>query len=183
MATPSEILGEMYSSAPQQSNALADSISQVQEQITVLTNQIDAIETGICEVAQTNLTTYLNNTKLAEIESIYGGTYQTPFSVSYGSNYGTIDYTTGGITDFKIIDSTGGTVYKYNSTNWDSDTTITKLISDYAFGNDYITRPLVPIGASYGLDAQVSNLTTGQNILQANKTKIDDSITIFKDYI
>ena len=182
MATSKQILGQMVAAAEGQVNNLTDSISQVQSQIDDLTEQIDGVENGQCAVAESDLTDYLENTKLAEIEAAYGTPATTPFSVDYGANYGTINYTTGGITDFTIIDDLGATVYEYGGTHWDSDATITKLVSDYAFGNDYLTRPLVPVGASYGLYPQLSNLTTAKNILTANKNKINSSITSFGDY-
>ncbi len=65
--------------------------------------------------------------------------------------------------------------YEYLGTHWDGDPVITNLITDYAFGNDYLTRPLVPIGATYGLIASRNNLTVAKGILTNNKNKIDQS--------
>ena len=131
---------------------------------------------------ETDLTDYLDNTKLAEIEITWGGVYALPFSMDYGADYGTIDYTTGGLTDFRIIDATAVVVYEYLGTNWDGDTTITKLVTDFAFGNDYLTKPLTG-GASYGLYPNATTLTSAKGILTSDKSKIETSKTIFEDYI
>jgi len=179
MSTPAEILGGMSDIADEQTEGLDSSIDQVQEQIDDYTEEIDGVENGMAAVAESDLTAYLNGTKLAEVEADMGDPFNTPFSVVYGGNYGTIDYTTGGITDFRIIDSTGNTMYNYGD---DSDATITSLVSDYAFANDYLTRPLTS-GATYGLYPNVSALTSAKNILQANKSKIVASKTSFEDYI
>ena len=105
-----------------------------------------------------------------------------PFSVVYGPNYGAIDYTDGGITDFTIVDVTGNVEYAYLGTNWDSDPYIVERIGDYAFGNDYITHP-VGIGAAYGLEPLVAMYEQGKATLLGNKAKIDASVDVFKKYL
>jgi len=182
MADPNEILGGMTDVVDEQVENLDSSISQVQEQIDAYTEEIDGVENGMAGVAESEMTTYLNDTKLAEIQDDYGDPLTIPFSVDYGGNYGTIDYTTGGITDFTIIDNAQIIMYEYGGVNWDSDVTITKLVSDYAFANDYLTRPLTS-GATYGLYPNVETLTSAKNILQANKSKIAASKTTFEDYV
>jgi len=182
MATPSEILGGMIDVADEQAENTQTSIDQVQDQIDDVTEQIDGVENGMCMVAESELTGYLDGTKLPEIEALYGDPYNTPFSVDYGANYGAINYDDGGLTDFRIIDSTGNTMYEYNGTNWDNDPIITKKIDDFAFGNDYLTRPMIS-GASYGLYPKLDALTSAKNLLQSNKTKIVNSKTAFGDYI
>jgi hypothetical protein len=173
----------MSSVAESQVSDLESSIGQVQDQIDSYTEQIDGIENGLCAPAETDLTDYLDNTKLAEVEADYGDPFNTPFSVDYGANYGSISYTTGGITDFRIIDSTGNTMYEYNGVNWDSDATITKLVGDFAFGNDYLTKPLAGGGASYGLYDNLSGMTSAKNLLTADKNKISSSVSVFEDYL
>ena len=182
MATPAEILQQMIDNIPSQVASITDSIAQIQIQIDDLDEQIDGIENGLCAVAESDLTTYLNGTKLTEIEALYGGDFDPPFLVDYGANYGTINYASGGITDWEIIDSLSVLVYKYEGLNWDQDSTIIKLITDYAFGNDYLTKPLSD-SATYGLKPYKSALTTAKNILGANKTKIENSESIFEDYV
>lgn len=177
----SDTLRQMINSAPEQINNINSSISQIDAQIDDLNTQIDGVQNGMCGAAESNLTDYLDNTKLAEIEALYGTPLTIPFSVDYGSEYGTIDYTTGGISDFRIIDTTGNVEYEYLATNWDSDATIVKLIGDYEFGNDYLTRPLTS-GASYGLIPSRDNLIFAKSILQENLDEITASQTALEDY-
>jgi hypothetical protein len=174
-------LREMINVAPDQVENLDGSIDQINNLIEDFNEEIDAITNALCTPAKNELTDYLNNTKLSEIEGLYGDPFNTPFTVDYGPNYGTIAYSTGGIDDFKIADSSGNTMYSYEGVNWDGDTTITKLVEDYAFGNDYLTRPLTT-GASYGIIPNRDNLSTAKALLTANKTKIDESIDVFEDY-
>lgn len=175
MSTPQEILGQMIAVADEQTANLQTSIDQVQDQIDEYLDEIDGVENGLCGVAETDLTGYLDSTKVIELS------YLDADHVDYGPNYGNIDYTDGGITDFSIIDTTGNIIYKYLGINWDGDTIITKLITDFAFGNDYITRPLTS-GATYGLQPNVDALTDAKSILIQNKNKISNSKTIFEDY-
>lgn len=182
MTAPNEILGGMVDAADSQVNNLTESISQVQDQIDDVTEQIDGVENGMCAVAESDLTDYLDNTKLPEIEGLYGTPTTIPFSVDYGPDYGSIDYTTGGITDFRIIDNSGNIKYEYSGINWDSDPDITKWVSDYSFGNDYLTRPLTS-GASYGLYDNLSGLTSAKSLLTQDKNKIAASKTAFEDYL
>lgn len=177
----SDILRKMLNQAPQQVEDLDSSLSQIDALIDDLTEQIDAVTDGLCGVAESNLTTYLDSTKVDELELLYGSGLNTPFSVTYGADYGTIDYTDGGITDFTVFDSTGDIQYEYLGTNWDGDSYIVGLIDDYDFGNDYLTRPLTT-GATYGLIPSRTSLSTGKSILEENKDKISDSIGALEDY-
>ncbi len=140
-------------------------------EINELIKDRNAIQSGVCGNAEQQLRDYLENTKMAEV----GGD-----TVVYGSNFATINFTTGGITDWHI-DATSVSVYEYLGVGWDGDTTIIQLIEDYAFGNDYITRPLTS-GATYGLNPNIAILTIARNILQENKDKLDESIIVFEDY-
>ena len=94
---------------------------------------------------------------------------------------GKIDYTDGGITDFTIVDVTGNVEYSYQDVNWDFDSTIIGLVGDFAYGNDYLTRPLTD-GATYGLIPSKENLTFAKDLLQENSDQIESSITALEDY-
>lgn len=176
MAT-SDILREMINVGPQQVEDIQSSIGQIDSQIDDLNTQIDGVQNGMCVIAELALTDYLENTKIAELEPIYGG---GPYSVIYGPDYGTINYTTGGITDFVIVDVTSVPVYSL-LLNWDADATITKLIDDYEFGNDYLTRPITS-GATYGLIPARDNMLAAKSLLQENSDQIESSITTLEDY-
>jgi hypothetical protein len=177
----SDILRQMINNAPEQVENIQSSIGQIDLQIDDLDEQIDGVQNGMCVPAQNDLTDYLENTKLAEIESLYGNPSTIPFSVEYGGNYGKINFTTGGITDFTIVDVTGNVEYEYSGINWDGDTTITKLVGDFAYGNDYLTKPLTD-GATYGLIPSKENLTFAKGLLQNNSDQIESSITALEDY-
>lgn len=181
MTDPSVILRQMINAAPGEVENIDANITQVDEQIADLEDKIDGVENGLCAVAASDLASYLDGTKLIEIELIYGTPLNTPFSVDYGPEYGTIDYSTGGIIDWEIIDSTGNTMYKYLSTNWDGDSTIIQFISDYAFGNDYLTHPL-GTDAFYGLYPLYDILVQSKTMLENNKAKIEQSETTFEGY-
>ena len=140
----SDILRQMINDAPDQVANINNSIGQIENLIDDLDEQIDALTNGMCAPAEAALTDYLDNTKLPEIEALYGTPFNTPFYVDYGPDYGTIDYTTGGISDWSIKDSSGNIEYSL-TVNWDSDTTISKPIDDYDFANNYLTRPLTSI--------------------------------------
>jgi len=178
MATPAEILREMTENVESQSENLASSISQVEAQIDDLEEQIDGIQNGLCGVAESDLIAYLDGTKIPELEIIYGS---APHTVSYGGTFGTIGYGTGNITDWIILDSTGNPVFEYLGTNWDGDAIITQYITDYSFGNDYLTRPLTS-GATYGLIPRRDNLDIALAILEENKVKVDASEDIMDRY-
>lgn len=172
----SDVLRQMINDSDDQVSDIESSIGQIDGLIDDTQTQIDGLEDGMCTPSENDLTTYLDGPKLSELELLYG-----PCTVSYGPNYGSIDYTDGGIIDWEVLDSTAGVVYKYLGVNWDGDATITKLIGDFDFANDYLTRPLTS-GASYGLKPYKSNLNTAKSLLNQNKTKIADSKTALEDY-
>jgi hypothetical protein len=200
----SNTLRNMINVAPDQADEIENSINQVQNQIDDLNDQIDGVQNGICEkIVSTDATTtfpitmnadstdayvidvpplpiYLDSTKLVEITAIYGTPLNTPFSVEYGPGFGIIDYDTGTVDNFSIVDVSNIIVYSI-SVNWDDDPIIQKFIDDFAFGNDYLTRPLTS-GATYGLIPSRDNLLTAKSILTANKNMIEESETAMEDY-
>lgn len=169
------VLQDMINDAPDQIDAIDSSLSQIQDQIDELTTEIDGITNELCAVAENDLTGYLDSTKLIDLA------YLDADVVVYGADYGTIDYTTGGITDWVILDTTANVIYQYNGINWDNDPIIQKLIDDYAFGNDYLTRPLTS-GATYGLIPSRQARIDAKSILTENKTAVEDSVDVFEDY-
>jgi hypothetical protein len=172
-------LQNMRDDAPDQVLAVESSIGQVEDQIVDLTRQIDAVREELCEADTTALLSYLVDVKYPELQLLYGG---GPFTtITYG-NFGTIGYGTGNISQWIIRDSTGDDVYAYNGINWDDDTSVTTFITDYAFGNDYLTRPLTT-GATYGLIPSRANLYVALGILENNRDKLANSIDVFDRYI
>ena len=177
MTTQSDILREMSDDSEDQADQIQIQIDQIDASIADYNEKIDAVQNGQCDVAENNLTGYLDGTKVPELEILLGGTLE----VVYGADYGTINYTTGGITDFTIIDSLLVVVYEYEGINWDTDAFIQKAIDDFAFGNDYLARPL-DSGATYGLIPNRDSLLSAKSILTNNKQKTIDSKASFADY-
>ena len=60
-------------------------------------------------------------------------------------------------------------------------------MSDYAFGNDYLTRPTYNSGlaneASYGIYPTIANLNVGRGYQVQNQAKVEGSIDVFTRYI
>jgi len=185
MSEASDKLREMIGSAQTESENLQSGISQIEDIKEDVTEQISAIEDGLCTVAADDLTTYLTDVKLPEFQAI-----QPTAVLDFGGDYGSIDYDDGNITDWEIYYMTvvippatpvKVVLYEYEGTGWDSDEDIIKWVEDYDFGNDYLTRPL-DSGATYGLIPYKENLDSALDILNNNKDKVDDSVAILGDY-
>jgi len=178
----------MRDSVPEQSDALANSISQVEEQISELTDQANALETEI--------TTPNESTAIIYIETIILPLYPIGSYVVYGSEFGDIQWDpAGNISDWSIwldvipplpAPPIPVPTLQYTYTPGDYPD-LDVLVDDYAFANDYLTRPLYDSGlgseASYGIYPTISNLETGKEYLENNKTKIDNSEAVLSRYI
>jgi hypothetical protein len=118
------------------------------------------------------------------------------YFVRYGGSYGIINWDPrGNLTDWDIVKSVTPlpplppipiliVVYSYTPGDYP---VLDGLVTDYAFGNDYLTRPLydsgLPSEASYGIYPTIVNLQVGKSYLTNNKTKVDASIGVFSGYI
>ncbi len=187
MSANTQKIEQLIKEAPDKSAALSLNIDAVDDQIDELTEQATAWEDGVCGVAETDLTAYLTGPKLIEVQLTYPTAY-----LAFGGTYGTIDYTTGNITDWVYnIDvitpnptpppptiTTTIPVYWYIP---GLDPIIDVFVADYAFGNDQLTRPLTS-GATYGLFESIDVLGDGRSILTENKAKIDDSVDVLSRY-
>jgi len=196
MPSPSDILGYMSAQADEQVTSLASSIGQVDDQIDVTEEEIDGVENGLCGGVSDStgtMTVYLTEDKLTELQAIWPEVPGTlgPLYIVFGGSYGSIDYTTGNVTDWEyrqdnlvIIPPAPVPVppyyVRYVYTPGD-DTEIDKFKTDYDFGNDYLTRPLTS-GASYGLYDNLAGLNSAKSLLTQDKNKIEASKAIFEDY-
>lgn len=178
-------LNEMFRKIPDQSDALDNNISQLQDIRDELNEQASAVEDAVCGVAESNLTTYLSTTKLSEIQL----TYPTAYLV-FGGTYGTIDYSTGNITDWNyyvnitptpppILPPVPTIIYSYTPGD---DPQIDQWVNDYAYGNELLTKPLDENG-TYGIYAQIANTQTGIDLITANKNKLDAGADVYTRYI
>lgn len=167
-----DILNAMLNAAPDQVGALASNVEAINQQIVELTAQANAIEEGILEVDATALIIYLNDVKLVEFQ------VTEPFAtLVIGASYNVIN-----ISDWEILDASANVIYKYLGVGWDGDAFITELVTDWAFGYDYLTRPLVS-GATYGIYPQISSLSDAKSLLETNKAKIEASIDVLGRYV
>jgi len=186
-------LTQMVRDAPDQSAGLSNPICSVTSEISDLSKQKAALTDGVCGTAEDELVDYLENVKLPEISIDSTAEHR----VEYGPSFGTIHYVTGNISDWAIQELVSITptpppilppvptwvnVYVYLGVGWDDDQDIITWINDFAFGNDYIERPLTS-GATYGLTANISTLGSGRSILQTNKAKVDASVDTLSRYI
>ena len=181
MATPEQNkLLEMYRNIPGQSENYANNISELEDIRDDLIEQSAAVEDAVLAVAEAEAVTFITTTILP----LYPGGY-----VLYGPNFGTIDYTTGGITDWAIWENIPSPVppflpvptivYPYTPGDYPD---LDQLVADYAYGNEYLTKPLDENG-TYGIYANISNSQTAIDLITANKNKIDGGEDVFSRYI
>ncbi|MHA1816199.1 MAG: hypothetical protein ACTSX1_09355 [Candidatus Heimdallarchaeaceae archaeon] len=190
-------LRQMRDAVPEQSDALANSIVQVQEQIADLTAEATSLQSEITTPNELAAIDIIENTILPDKTGNTDSTSEIIiYYVSYGSTFGTINWSpAGNLTDWRIrrsvtpipppvLPSVIVTVYTYTPGDYPD---LDILVNDYAFTNDYLTRPLYASGlgseASYGIYPTISNLQTGKQYLDNNKAKIDSSESVLSRYI
>lgn len=71
-------------------------------------------------------------------------------------------------------------IFKYSYVSGD-DSTIDNFKTQWDFGQDYLILPMGTSG-TYGILDNIDKLTIAKNLLLANKTKINDSITILEPF-
>lgn len=187
MSNPSSVLGDMIAVADEQVENLESSLEQVQEQLDDYNEQATGIEDGQCgsisDDTTGQLTIYLQTTKLQEIQITYPTAY-----LYKGTTYGSIAWSdpgpVGNVTDweYRVDDALPAITYTvvYIYTPGD-DSNIDKWVSDFSFGNDYLTKPFTD-GATYGVYANITALGSALSLLNSNKSKIENSKTSFEDY-
>lgn len=179
-----DTLREMISEVDTTVSNIIGNITQIDTIIDAIQEQIDGITNALTNVCQTNVVDQLTNVKLPTFGA---GAY-----IDYDGTFGDIGYGND-LAGWRIMipapppifplpPDPDIVVYEYGGVGWDGDPTITKGVTDWNFGNDYLTKPLIA-GATYGLIPYQTNLNTAKSMLQANITKLTDSKTIFADYI
>lgn len=182
MATPQEVLQGMIDDSESQVDTLDNQIAQIDSLIDDLEEKATAIEDGQLTPIANQLANYLDSTKVEDIRQYsIGGDVE----VVYGSNYNNLaDIDNASITDWTIIDSTTSAIlYSYNGVNWDSDPLITKYVSDWNYGHDYLIHPLTTFDGTYGIYPNISALNNAKSTLQGSKTKIGNTSSFFGDYV
>jgi hypothetical protein len=184
-------LKEMIDAVDGDVSNITSNISQIDVIITELQEQIDAITNAVTNEDSTALLDYLTDVKLP----VWVGTNPTAYLV-IDSTYGDIGYGND-LKGWRIEEPAAlppfplpppvppdppVVLYEYGGAGWGpGDVLIIGWVSDWDFGNDYLTRPLTS-GASYGLIPYQTNLNSAKTMLQANSTKLTDSKIIFAKY-
>lgn len=195
-----QVLSEMINAAPDQAANIDQSVEQIEEQQDELEAKNAAIRECITDIARDELKAYLEGPKLAELSLLWPAVPGVvgPLYLVFGASYGTIGYGTGNITDWEYRqenlvpsppvppdplpgppDPPYYVRYVYTP---GEDSLIDGWVSDYDFGNDYITHP-VGIGAAYGLEPLVDMYEQAKSTLLGNKDKIEASVDVFKKYL
>lgn len=180
-------LRELIGEADTTVEGIVGNVVQIDDIIAEVQEQIDAITEAVTDVCQTDLVDRLTNVKLPAFQATYPGAY-----LDYDAGFGDLGYGNT-LTGWRIMAPAPPpippappdpdiTVYEYGGTGWDSDASLTQWVSDWDFGNDYITKPLTA-GSTYGLSPYLSNLQSAKSILESNATKISDSKAVFTRYI
>lgn len=181
MATAQEILADMHDNAEGDVEDLDAQLAQIDQLISNLEDEATAIEDALMTVAADDLQAYLDGTKLPEIELLTG----KGVSLIIGSNYNDLPNVGGSanLTDWKIIDSTALNTLYSTAINWDGDVSILDWIADWDFGDDYLTHPLTTFDGTYGIYPNINTLNSARGTVQATRTKVNNSIGVFGDYV
>lgn len=174
-----EILREMVDDVEGQVENLEDQIGQINQRIDEIEGEISVIENTVMTKAANELEGYLDSTKVLELDQIHGA----GCSVIIGPHYNDIaNIDTANLTDWRIVDSIGNTVYQYLGIGWDNDSIVIGYIDDWDFGEDYLTHPLNTFDGDYGLYANLAALVLARTTLTATKDKMAASESVLADY-
>jgi hypothetical protein len=167
MADP--IITAMIADAPEQVVQLTNSIASIDSQISLIQSQQDSLQNNVCSKVATDLELYLTTIKYDP---------DLDYTLSKGSTFNDSLSLTGTITDWNVIDSTGNIIYSYIPGD---DSVIDGYKIQWDFGHDYITLPMSTSG-TYGTLDNIAKLNTAKSLLTANKSKINNSITILDPF-
>lgn len=195
-----EILSEMVESVPGDAESVDKSVEQIEEQQAILEEKNQAIRECVTDKAKDDLKAHLEGPKLAALQILWPEVPLVlgPLYLVFGASYGTIGYGTGNITDWEyrqenlvpsppippeVLPGPPDPPYyvRYVYTPGE-DSLIDGWVSDYDFGNDYMTHP-VGIGAAYGLEPLSDMYDQAKSTLLGNKSKIEASVNVLKKYI
>jgi len=89
-----------------------------------------------------------------------------------------------GIGTIISLRSTGSSIlYEYEGVGWDNDSIITKYISDWDFGKDYLIHPLITFDGTYGIYPNIDIYTKAKTTIEGSKNKISNSEEVLEDYL
>ncbi len=159
-------LREMINNCDQQVEDIDNSINQINSQLSELNEQYDAIRQMLDDITS-DTTSYLEDIKIFEVNGS---------SITYDSDFG--DST---VSSFHILDSTSNPIYEFEGIGWDDDTSIQTWIIQFDFSYDYLVHSL-GITGTYGINDRINQLENAKDLLTLNKSKIENSKTVFEDY-
>jgi len=136
----------------------------------------------ICEGDKTNLFKKdidigftLQNSK--EYSIIENDSEYTPGNDFPFSNFTTVD-----IKD-EVLDDTLTQIWIFELTYSPGNTTIDDLVNEWNFAHNYITTPIGTTTGTYGTQDNIAKLTNAKNMLNKNKTKLENTSVMFGPYI
>lgn len=168
------ILQDMIADAPAQVAATQKSIEQLQASIAVFQAKQDAMQTDIGNVVATDIEAYLIGTKFTPPE----------YYIVKGPNFNKILEASGSIVDWEIYKTNTFPLepsLEYVYTPGD-DTIIDDYKTNWDFAHDYIVKP-VGLTGTYGTQDNIAKLTSSIGLLTSNKTKVNDSVAIFSQFV
>lgn len=169
MSEYSDTLRSMINNADDEVDSLDDATAQIITQIEELEQQRNGILYGMMDPVAIDLSSYLEVVKVPD-EGGVGG------YIVFGLDYGEIN-----VTDWIIYDVLDNPVYIYQGTGWDGDTDIIEWVSQWNFCYDYINHEFGVTG-TYGLQSRIDQLYDALDLILANKSKIENSKTVFEDF-
>lgn len=167
-----EILKQMVDAAPTKIVSNTTSLETIDTEIAALTEQANAIYTGMMTPIAEYLDDYLNHKW-----DTTSGDYVVTFGPTYNQNA-----PTGTLTDWQVTDSTtGDIVYQYGGIGWDSDVGIITNVTNWNWALDYLWREL-GFSGTYGIYDKIEKLNAARGVIQSDLNKYTDSITQFTPF-
>jgi hypothetical protein len=164
-------LNQMHRNIPDIVEQMEENIINLEDIQEELTEQANAIEDAVCGVNKSDAIDLLENTVLPD--------HPTGDYVYYGPTFGIISFgdaedeppiPPGNLVDWAIMKTIpllpDIPVYVYFPGDYPE---LDQWVSDYAWGNNYLTKPLDTSG-TYGLYENIDQINTGLGVLNANKT-------------
>lgn len=167
-----EILKQMVDAAPIKVVSNTTSLQTIDTETAALTEQANAIKTGMMDIIASDLDTYLR-----DMWDISGG----DFSIIYGPTFNQ-NAPTGTLTDWQVTDSTtGDIVYQYGGIGWDGDVQIIEYVTNWNWALDYLWREMGFTG-TYGIYDKIEKLNAARGVIQSDLNKYAASIEQFTPF-
>ena len=172
-------LSDMLATFPTQIEQLENTVTQMGEQISALTEKKEVFD---------NILSKMKDTAEDILDSFkeYFETENPDCVIETFGGFGTTN-----LTDFRILDEPGGSVIlEYLGEGWDEIVTalpeavdtLTMAMEQFDFSFDFLNKPL-GLEGTYGINDMISKMTQGKNIIEANKSKFEEAVVKFTELI